>query len=76
MSDINFFSDYVSVEDFAVDVGRRCRTIIRWMQAPNGLPYAKIGNRRLVHIPTAKAWLLSRVRRPNQRRPARQQEIA
>jgi hypothetical protein len=29
---------------------------------------AKIGNRVLIHIPTAKQWLLSRMKRPNPRR--------
>jgi hypothetical protein len=42
----------------------------RWTQQPNGLPYTKIGNRRLIHLPTAKAWIFSRMRKPNPRRSA------
>jgi hypothetical protein len=38
------------------------------MNGPDGLPFAKIGNRHLIHIPTAREWLLSRVRQRNPRR--------
>jgi hypothetical protein len=38
------------------------------MDMPDGLPFAKIGNKRLVHIPTAKDWVFGRMRRPSRRR--------
>jgi hypothetical protein len=68
MSFPDLLADYAELEPFAAVVKRNPRTVVRWMNEPNGLPFAKIGNRRLIHIPTARAWLLSRVRKPNPRR--------
>jgi hypothetical protein len=62
---------YVDVEPFAKEVERSPRTILRWMDQPNGLPYSRIGNRRLIHVATAQAWILGRMRNPNPLRPAR-----
>jgi hypothetical protein len=64
----NILVEYVEIEPFAAEVKRSPRTVIRWMDEPNGLPYTKLGNRRLIHIPSARAWLLGRIRRPNPRR--------
>jgi hypothetical protein len=64
----DILTDYAEVEAFAAEVKRSPRTVIRWMDEPNGLPYTKLGNRRLIHIPSARAWMLSRVRRRNPRR--------
>jgi hypothetical protein len=65
-----FLVDYLDLEPFAAQVGRDPRTVRRWMSQPDGLPYVRLGNRLLVHIPSAREWLLSRVHRPNQRRVA------
>jgi hypothetical protein len=62
---------FVDVEPFAKEVERSPRTILRWMDERNGLPYSKIGNRRLIHIESAKAWVRGRMRNPNSPRPAR-----
>jgi len=35
---------------------------------PDGLPHTRIGNRILIHIPTAREWLFARMRHPNRRR--------
>jgi hypothetical protein len=67
-----FLDDYADVDPFAKTVNRHPRTVRRWMNEPDGLPFTKIGNRVLIHIPTAKEWVLSRLRRPNPRtRPPR-----
>jgi hypothetical protein len=58
-------ADYADLQPFATAVGRSPRTVRRWLDEPNGLPYARIGNRILIHIPTAKAWIFSRMRNPN-----------
>ena len=68
MSDINLLSEYADLERFAAEVEREPRTVRRWMNEPDGLPYAKIGNRVLIHIPTARAWIFGRMRKPNRRR--------
>jgi hypothetical protein len=57
-------SDYADLAPFAAAVGRHPRTVRRWMNEPSGLPYTRIGNRVLVHIPTAKAWIFGRMRSP------------
>jgi hypothetical protein len=58
----------VDLNPFAAQVGRDPRTVRRWIDQPNGLPFTRIGNRLLIHIPTAREWLLSRVRQRNPRR--------
>jgi hypothetical protein len=68
MSDINLLADYVDLEPFAAEVNRDPRTVRRWMRAPAGLPYTRIGNRILIHVPTARDWIFGRMRRPNLRR--------
>jgi hypothetical protein len=67
MSNTNILIDYAEVPQIAADFHKHPRTILRWMDEPNGLPYAKVGNKRLVHIPTAQAWILAKLRRPNPR---------
>lgn len=66
MSD-NILSEYAEVPQVAADFKKCERTILRWMDAPDGLPYLKIGNKRLVHVPTARQWLLGRMKNPNPR---------
>lgn len=64
--------DWRELGDFARDeVERHPRTVNRWTEEPDGLPYARLGNRKIIHIPTAREWLLSRMCRPNPRKPAR-----
>ena len=70
MSSSSLLEDYIDIEPFAVQAKRHPRTVRRWMNGPDGLPYARIGNRLLIHVPSAREWLLARVRRPNQRRAA------
>jgi hypothetical protein len=67
MSDINILSDYAEVPQIAAEAKKHPRTILRWMDQPDGLPFVKLGNRRLVHIPTARQWLLGRMKNPNPR---------
>jgi hypothetical protein len=62
--------DFVDFPTFANELDRCVTTIERWAKAPGGLPYTKIGNRRLIHVPTAREWLMGRMRRPNPRRKA------
>jgi hypothetical protein len=69
MSDAdNLLQDFVDLNPFAEQVDRDPRTVRRWMDQPNGLPFARIGNRLLIHMPTAREWLLNRVRQRNPRR--------
>jgi hypothetical protein len=68
MSLTELLTDFADLEPFAAEVKRDPRTVRRWMNEPDGLPFTRIGNRILIHIPTAREWMLSRMRRPNRRR--------
>ena len=65
MTDHHLLKDFLDLEPFANQVSRDPRTVRRWMNEPNGLPYSRIGNRILVHVPTARAWIFSRMRKVN-----------
>lgn len=58
------------LDDFADEVEKHPRTVERWTKQADGLPYAQLGNHKIIHIPTAREWLLSRMRNPNPRRTA------
>jgi hypothetical protein len=71
MSD-NVLADLVLLEKFARKIHKSWRTVHRWTTLPGGLPYVKVGRERYIHIPSARAWVLSRMRRPNaDRKPRR-----
>jgi hypothetical protein len=70
MSSIDILNDYVDVASFAGAVDKHPRSILRWMNESNGLPYLKLGSRRLIHLPTARQWLLGRIQQPNPTRRA------
>ena len=69
MSGTDILDDYAEVPQVAATFGKCERTILRWMDMPDGLPYAKVGNKRLVHIPSAKEWIFAKLRRANPSRP-------
>jgi hypothetical protein len=60
--------DCLELEAFAREVKRHPRTVKRWMRGPDGLPYTWLGKTTIVHVPTAREWLLGRMRRPNPRK--------
>jgi hypothetical protein len=73
VSNTNLLEDLVPADQVAEEVHHHVRTIIRWMDEPDGLPFVRLGRKRYVHIPTARQWILTRMRRPNptrRRRPA------
>jgi hypothetical protein len=71
MSNTNILEGYAEVALIAADFKKHPRTIHRWMQQENGLPFVKIGRQRLIHIETAKQWIFDQMRQPNPRRDAR-----
>jgi hypothetical protein len=70
MSNLDLLSEYADLKSFADEVKRDERTVRRWMNQPDGLPYTRMGNMVLIHIPTAKDWIFGRMRNPNPRRSA------
>jgi len=61
--------DFLDLEPFAAEVKRDPRTIRRWLDEPDGLPYTRIGNRILIHVPTARDWLMSRMNNVARKQP-------
>jgi hypothetical protein len=59
---------WVTTKELARQVKKHERTVKRWTQEPNGLPYANLGNTTIHHMPTTQEWLLGRLRKPNPRR--------
>ena len=76
MSETNFLADYADLEPFAKEANRHPRTVRRWLNEPDGLPYTRLGNRILIHIPTAREWLFARMHHRTRRHKARQQDRA
>ena len=72
----SLLSEYADLEPFARRLKRDTRTVRRWMNEPNGLPFTRIGNRILIHIPTASEWIRSRMRKPNPKREQRKRSSA
>ena len=68
MTDKDLLNDFIHANDFAAQVKRHPRTVRRWMNQPVGLPYTPIGNQNLIHVPTARDWLLRNMRNPAPRR--------
>jgi hypothetical protein len=67
--------DFLDLDPFAAEVKRHPRTVRRWLDQPRGLPYTRIGNRILIHIPTAREWMLGRMRNRNPRTKRREPSI-
>jgi hypothetical protein len=58
MSDL--LDDYIDLREFAADVKRHPRSVYRWIVV-YGLPYARVGSRTMIHLPSARRWLESRI---------------
>jgi hypothetical protein len=66
----NLLEDFADLADVAKVFGRHERTVRRWLDRPNGIPYTKAGNRILIHVPSAREWLLRNLKHRNPRRAA------
>jgi hypothetical protein len=77
MSNIDLFEDFLDLTPFSKEVNRSPRTVRRWLEQRDGLPYTRLGNRILIHVPSARDWLLGRMRGRNpSRRQRREREVA
>jgi hypothetical protein len=61
----DLLADFAETGQLAKEFKRHERTVRNWTNEPNGLPFVKLGKRRLIHIPTAREWLLKKLRQPN-----------
>jgi hypothetical protein len=57
----NLLAGFVPIKRFAKDVGKTRRTVERWMERDR-LPFTQLGGVRLIHLATARAWLMRRMR--------------
>jgi hypothetical protein len=66
----NLLADFADLADVAKVFKRDERTVRRWLNQPNGLPYTRAGNRILIHVPSARERLMGNLKRRNPRRAA------
>lgn len=76
MSSPKLLDDFLDLGPFANEVDRDPRTVRRWLKEPDGLPFTRMGNRILIHVPTARDWMFGRMRQPNRRRTPKVPEQA
>lgn len=67
---MSLLDDYLDRPSLAAELRVTERTLIRWQQQPDGLPYVELGGRILYRISSVRDWIESRERRPNPRRRA------
>jgi hypothetical protein len=65
------FDDLEPIKEAARRLNKHPRTLMRWTRLPDGLPFVRLGQVPYLHVPSAKAWIESRIRRPNPVRAAR-----
>ncbi|MGY3445635.1 helix-turn-helix domain-containing protein [Bradyrhizobium sp. USDA 4473] len=71
MSDTEtILTGYITESQFADGAKISVRTVIRYRNQPDGLPYLKFGRRIYIPFDEARDWLRARVKRPNARRRA------
>jgi hypothetical protein len=60
--------DLEPVRVVAARLGRSHRTLMRWTQMPDGLPFVRIGQRPYLHAPSTAQWITRRLTRNFSRR--------
>jgi hypothetical protein len=65
MSVEELLSDYALEDDVAERWDVDKRTLARYRNEPNGLPFMRLGGRIYIHIPGAKEWVKRRTQRRN-----------
>ena len=58
---------FVHYKMFAEEADKSPRTVIRWMDQPDGLPYVKVGRDRFIPVDRGRGWLRSRIVQRNPR---------
>lgn len=65
---MSLLQDYLTRDQLASELHVTTRTVARWQDQPDGIPYVEMGGRILYRRQSILAWIESRERRPNQRR--------
>lgn len=63
--------DYLNRDQLAHELKVNPRTVMRWQNLPDGLPYLELGGRILYRRQSVMDWIASKERRPNARRRER-----
>jgi hypothetical protein len=63
----HLLADYIDLGPFAEEVNRSPRTVRRWMDQVNGLPFLKLGNRILIRRESARKWIAAQERKSRNR---------
>ncbi len=64
----SILAGYIDLEPFAEQVDRHPRSVRRWMNRPDGLPFVKLGNRILIARASALQWIAAQERQLNPRK--------
>ncbi|MEH7904337.1 helix-turn-helix domain-containing protein [Rhizobium laguerreae] len=59
---------YLSREQLAAELNVTTRTLWRWQNEPDGLPYTRIGNQLYYRVESVRNWVAGRETKPNTRR--------
>jgi hypothetical protein len=70
------FDELETVKQVAARLNKNPRTIMRWTQQVDGLPFVRIGQVPYLHIPSTQKWIERRIQRPNPPRTASKRHLA
>lgn len=59
---------YLTRRQLAMEIDRAEKTVQRWENLPDGLPFTMLSGRKLYKKTSVLAWIEGRERRPNRRR--------
>jgi hypothetical protein len=62
---------YIDLAPLAEELDRNPRTIMRWTEQPNGLPFVRLGRRIMFKRESVRNWISAREHKPNTRRTHR-----
>ncbi len=54
---VSLLADYFTLAEMAQQLNKSERTVIRYTQQPNGLPYVQLGPSKLFHRETSAKWI-------------------
>src|SRR5262245_2397247 len=62
---------YIDLDPLAEELGRHPRTIMRWTEERDGLPFVRLGRRIMFKRESVRDWISAREHKPNSRRSRR-----
>ena len=65
---MSLLDGYLTRDQLAGELNVTTRTLWRWQNEPDGLPYTRIGNQLFYRVESVRNWIASRETKPNPRR--------